>query len=241
MWGPIGVPALDQVMASLSGLGIGSRSRVLDLGCGPAELLRRLSENLGASGLGVDTSRFALAEARRRVSGSPAHGRVELRLGDVHELDRRHDFDLVICIGPGWDTGGWTVLTEWAAGFAAPGALVLLGEGAWRTPPSRQMLERLEMGADDYLPTAEVEDAIRGGTVEPIWVHRASSDEWRTYETSYRGALDRFARQHLGDPIAPAAAERAGRGWARFELMHSVLDFVLVLGRRGPESNVIAG
>ncbi len=72
---------------------------------------------------------------------------------------------------------------------------------------------------------------MRAGGVEPVWSRLASRDEWDAYGATYREALASFARDHPGDPIAPAAAERAGSGWAEFELLHEVLDFGLVIGR----------
>jgi len=128
MWGPIGEETVAEITA-LAGLhGIGDSSRVLDLGCGPAELLRRICEATGASGTGVDASPFALTEARRRLAGSPARDRIELRLADATAFEAR-DEDLVLCIGPGWKSGGWRALADWASGFVTPGGLLLLGEG----------------------------------------------------------------------------------------------------------------
>jgi hypothetical protein len=86
------------------------------------------------------------------------------------------------------------------------------------------------MASDEYVETEEVEDEVRSAGVEPAWSHRASRAEWDAYAESYRGALAAFPRRHPDDPIAPAAAERAGPGWAQFELLHEVLDFTVLIG-----------
>jgi uncharacterized protein YdeI (YjbR/CyaY-like superfamily) len=65
------------------------------------QLLRRICESTGARGAGIDTSPFALTEARRRLVGSAAHDRVDLQVADATELDPRGDQDLVLCIGRG--------------------------------------------------------------------------------------------------------------------------------------------
>ncbi len=57
--------------------------RVLDLGCGPAQLLGRIAAlNSGASFIGVDYSRPMIEEARRSLDSS----NVELRMDDMTDL-----------------------------------------------------------------------------------------------------------------------------------------------------------
>jgi SAM-dependent methyltransferase len=229
MWGPISESTIQEILSRAVAF-IEPTSGILDLGCGPAELLRRLAERTGASGVGIDASPHAVEEAARRLDASPARHRIELRLVDVHEVPRRPAFDLVICIGPGWDAGGWPELTRWTAGFVRSGGHLLVGEGAWRTKPSDGTLDRLQMSAADYLPSDQVPDAVRTAGVEPQWVHRSTPHEWQAYGDAYRGALRRFADVNPKDPMAAAALQRSGPGWPTFELLHETLDFVLVLG-----------
>jgi len=229
MWGPVGDETIAELTARIGQHGLGATSRVLDLGCGPAELLRRICESTGAGGTGIDASPFALTEARRRLSVSPARDRVDLRLGDATALDPRGDHDLVICIGPGWKSGGWRALVAWASGFVAPGGLLLLGEGAWRLDPPLEALARLEMRPEEYLPSAEVPAAVAATGASVIWTHRATADEWAAYAADYRAAMRAFARDHPDDPVTPALRERAEAGWADYETLHELLDFVLVL------------
>jgi trans-aconitate methyltransferase len=62
--------------------------RVLDVGCGTADLTARIAER-GASVLGLDASSEMLAEARRKHPG------LELTLGDGQELRFEREFDAV--------------------------------------------------------------------------------------------------------------------------------------------------
>ena len=231
MWGPIAEATVDDIVVRLASLGIGRGSRVLDLGCGPAELLRRIVERTGAAGVGVDTSPFALEEARERLARSSVGDRIELRLADVKGLDRRAVHDLVLCIGPGWDTGGWSGLTAWASGFVAPGGHLLLGEGAWRRGPTIDELRTLGMELDAYPPSDAVEGIVHEAGVQVLWSHRVAGADWDAYGERYRGAMLEFVRSSPNDPIAAAARERSGSHWPMYDLLHSVLDFVLVLGR----------
>ncbi len=230
MWGPISEQTIQEVLSRAEAF-IERTSVILDLGCGPAELLRRLAERTGTRGVGIDASPQAIQEAERRLDASLTRHRIELKLADVHDLPRKPEFDLVICIGPGWDTGGWFELTRWASGFVGSGGHLLLGEGAWRTNPSGETLERLQMSPADYLPSDQVAHAVRDAGVEPQWVHRSTPHEWQAYGDTYRGALQRFADENPDDAITAAALQRSGPGWSTFELLHETLDFILVLGQ----------
>jgi SAM-dependent methyltransferase len=231
MWGPINEATLDDIVERVASLGIGRGSRVLDLGCGPAELLRRIVERTGASGVGVDTSPFALDEARARIARSSVGDRIELRLVDVEQIDRRPAHDLVLCIGPGWETGGWSTLTDWTAGFVAPGGHLLLGDGAWRCVPTAGELRTLGMELGAYPPSDAVERIVASAGVEVLWSHRVTPEDWNAYGERYRGAMLDFAHSSPDDPIAAAARERSGPGWPTYDLLHSLLDFAFVLGR----------
>jgi SAM-dependent methyltransferase len=229
MWGPIGVETIADIAGLLERHGIDESSRVLDLGCGPAELLRRICESTGASGTGVDASPFALTEARRRLASSPARGRIDLRLGDATKLDPRGDKDLVVCIGPGWKSGGWRALTTWASDFAVRGGLLLLGEGAWRREPAPEALARLELRANDYLASSGVPAAVEAAGASVTWTRIATPGEWSAYADHNRAAMRAFARDHPHDPGTPALLGRAEAGWGDYETLHDLLDFVLVL------------
>jgi ubiquinone/menaquinone biosynthesis C-methylase UbiE len=62
--------------------------RVLEVGCGSGVVLRDLAALVGARGIvvGVDTSRAALAAARRLCRPAAGRGRIALRLADGHRL-----------------------------------------------------------------------------------------------------------------------------------------------------------
>lgn len=231
MWGPISEATVDDVVERVAALGIGPGSHILDLGCGPAELLRRIVERTGALGVGLDASLFAIEEARARIARSPVVDRIELRLADVAEVERWQAHDLVLCIGPGWDTGGWKELTDWTAALVTPGGHLLLAEGAWRRRPTRTELRALGIEMDAYPPTEEVERIVAKAGVHVLWSHRVGGEDWRAYGERYRNAMLSFVQASPDDPIAADVRERSGPGWATYNLLHSLLDFVLVLGR----------
>jgi len=82
-WHPVAAPVSDANLHRLL-TRLGPVDRVLDLGCGFGEwLLAALEAAPGAHGVGVDTSRPALEEARRRASDRGLDGRVAFEEGDA--------------------------------------------------------------------------------------------------------------------------------------------------------------
>lgn len=247
VWGPIGEATLEELVELLASVGVGTGTRIVDLGCGPAELLRRVCEKTRASGQGVDSSAYAIEEARRRASASEARDRIELRVADVADLQPEGSFDVTMCLGPGWEAGGWPAFARWAAEFTRPGGHLLIGDLAWRGEPDPEALAWLDMTRDEYPLSHEVERIVRESSIEVMWTHRATDAEWQAYATSYRSALRRFASEEPDHPITPAIVERAEAGWARYEQLHALLDFVIVLGgsargsRRIPPVTTTAG
>lgn len=68
-------------------LGVGPTDRVLELGCGPG-LGLEASAARATSGrvVGLDHSATMIAQARRRLAGAVAAGRVELRVGSLETI-----------------------------------------------------------------------------------------------------------------------------------------------------------
>jgi trans-aconitate methyltransferase len=73
------------------------RARVIDLGCGPADIACQLAlEFPGWRITGADGSAAMLAEARRNVTEREVSDRVQLVLGRIPEVELGTDFDLIL-------------------------------------------------------------------------------------------------------------------------------------------------
>ncbi len=62
-------------------------SHAVDLGCGTGRFLIGAAQRYGASGLGVDLSPEACADAERAIAAAGLEGRVRVRHGDAAQLD----------------------------------------------------------------------------------------------------------------------------------------------------------
>ena len=119
-----------RIDAAIDRLGLGPGDRVLDVGCGPGELLVRIAERTGAGGLGVDRSELVIEQARRRAAARAPEAALEFVAGDADGLEGA--FAAACCLGSSHALGGLEPALEWLAGCART---VLLADGFWHASP----------------------------------------------------------------------------------------------------------
>jgi SAM-dependent methyltransferase len=142
-------------------------ARVLDLGCGPGDLVRYLG---AVEYVGIDVSRAYIDRAQRRFGD-----RAEFRVGDATTVDDDlFDFDLVIAFGVVHhldDEGGRRLYDEAAAALSAGGRVVTVDPAF---VPGQPRLARLAISADrghrvraatDYPALAETAFTAVGCTI----------------------------------------------------------------------------
>ncbi len=216
--------------AALGLLELAPGDRVLDVGCGQGELLVRLAERYGVAGVGVDLSEPAIAAARAKAAARVPDARLELVVGDAHEL-AGGEHALVACIGSMHAIGGFGAL----AAFAAPGGWVLVGDGYWRREPGEEYLAALGGASPDELPDyAGLLRAAAAAGLRPVHASVASDDDWDRYEWQLVFNGERYVAEHPGEPGADVV--RAWVDRARERLLvpggRDTLGFALVLLRR---------
>lgn len=190
-------------------------TRVLDLGCGKAEALRRIVERYDVHGVGVDLSPFAIAQARA-ASMELRKGTLELIEGDALQYAPESSFDAVLALGPGWEHESFESLIRQTYPHALPGGLLLLADAYWRTEPTAEYMAllgvtRSEMGSHG----ANVQVAIGLGLV-PLWAAAATQRDWDRYEWGYLANVERWAAEHPNDSQRAAFLERARAGRDRY-------------------------
>jgi ubiquinone/menaquinone biosynthesis C-methylase UbiE len=205
---PIAPHKLDRVLDLLSGH---DGLRALDVGCGRADLLVRLAERFGATGVGLDLSERFLAEGRRRLADRCPDAAIELVQTDIAEYPLpATPFDLVACVGGPYERieAAWQHLGR----FLHPGGFLLWGGPYWQQPPAAEYLAFLDMPADGYTThAANILDGEALGLV-PLYATVASPDDWDHYEGTYAGSIERHLLDHPDDPDAEAMRQRL-RPW----------------------------
>lgn len=217
---PLGEEKVDELIGSLA---LGAGARVLDVGAGNGEILRRIVGRYGVRGIGLDPA------------ASPAiDERAELRRARIEELTER-DFDVAVNVAASHAFGRWHDALAALTGLVRPGGFVLFGEGYWRREPPAAYLEALGATAEE-LPYG-LGDLVRGGEahgLRSVHLAVASEDDWDRYEWRLIRNGERAAA-HLGEgPDAEALRTWVGRARRRVlgEGGRDTLGFALVLFTR---------
>jgi SAM-dependent methyltransferase len=220
LWNPLSKRALDEAIALLD---LAPGASVLDVACGRAEVLRRVAERWDVRGSGYDTDP-ALIE-----SGPPG---LDLQVSDSPPPG---PFDLVMCIASSHALGGFPEALGALRELTAPGGQVLLGEGYWRRPPSREYLQALGAASADELPNyPRLMRAAEDAGLTPLHASVASEADWDRYEWRLILNAERWAAAHPADPGADVLRERARVARERMTMPEGreTLGFALVLLRR---------
>lgn len=225
----------EEVDALVERLPLGGAARVVDLGCGKAELLIRILERHDASAVGVDLSPYFLAEAREEAARRAPGARLELREEDVARTRLEPEsFDLAIAVGAGgiWKAYGEALRT--LARLVPPGGHVLLGEGYWRREPSAAYLEALGAERDELAGRDGLVAAAREPGLELVEALESSETDWERYERRWAENGERWAADHPEHPEREELLAWIRNGRHRFERLggRETLGFGLFLFRK---------
>jgi SAM-dependent methyltransferase len=209
-------------------------ARVVDVGCGKAELLIRILEIHDVSAVGIDLSPYFLAEARMEAARRLQGARLELREEDAARtrLDEPGSFDLAIAAGGIWDR--YDTALHALPRLVPPGGHVLLGEGYWRREPSAAYLEALGAVRDELPDREGLVAAAREEGLELVEALESSEADWEDYERRWAENGERWASEHPEHPDREELLAWIRNGRDRFERLggRETLGFGLFLLRR---------
>jgi SAM-dependent methyltransferase len=187
-------------------------SRVLDLGCGRAELALRIIERFGSTVIAIDNSSFMLDAARERAEWTGALGR--LHLDDTDIRDFRADpetFHFTVMLDSGGIAGGMAGICQKLRGWTRSGGNVLIGVSYWKRKPPGELTALLGGREKEILDHAgNVQAGIDCGLI-PMHAATATIDEWDEYEWKFFRAVERYAREQPDDPDVPSMLDRSRR------------------------------
>ena len=206
---PISAAKVERLLDLLP---LDASSRVLDLGCGRAELSLRIIERFGSTVVAVDNSSMMLDAARERAEWTGALAKLHLDDIDIREFRADPEtFHLSVMLGGGGIADGMAGICRQLKEWTKSGGYVLIGEGYWRQRPHVDYLALLESAPGEFLDhRGNVRAGIDAGLI-PMHATTASIDEWDEYEWKYCRSIERYAREQPGDPDTPAFLERVHR------------------------------
>ncbi|MFJ4242962.1 SAM-dependent methyltransferase [Streptomyces iakyrus] len=199
---------------------------VLDIGCGPGELmLRVLATTPEATGTGIDLDADDLARGRKAAEDRGLASRARF-VEESATGTTRGPADLVLCVG-----------SSQALGDRLPDALkelrrlvtdhgrVLLGEGFWQRTPTLDELSRMwpDAAVTDHPDLATLIGTAIDAGFRPEWTETASLDEWEAFESGYLADTEVWLAEHPRHPLAEETRQRVDRHRARWLTYRGVL------------------
>jgi SAM-dependent methyltransferase len=190
---PLTEAAVDAAIAALAPA---PGARVVETGCGAAELLVRILEaHPDTTGVGVDPDGDSLGRARAAAERVPGR-EPQLIEAPVQEAGLEPgSFDLVVNVAASHAHGGFPAALDELTALARPdGGIVLLGEGYWTREPSAEFLEALGGASADELPLGvdALIAAARAAGLEPLAVTEASDADFAAYEEGLAAEAERY-------------------------------------------------
>ncbi|HVF62821.1 MAG TPA: methyltransferase domain-containing protein [Casimicrobiaceae bacterium] len=193
-------------------LPIDPTSRVLDLGCGRAELALRIIERFGSSVIAIDHSSYMLDAARERAEWTGALGRLHLDNVDVRDFRADPEtFHVTVMLDAGGIAGGMGGIAAKLKSWTKGGGYVLIGLSYWKAKPAHDLVAMLggrQREIHDH--AGNVAQGIAAGLV-PMHAVTATRDEWDEYEWKFCRSVERYAGEQPDDPDVPAMLDRVRR------------------------------
>lgn len=228
---PVSLAKIDKLL-ELCDLERGGR--VVELGCGKAEVLIRLVERSGVAAEGVDTASAFLAEARARAAARVPNASLELHEGDAATYPLAPStYDAALCISASHALGGLAPTLRALMGAVRPFGWVLVGHHYLRKEPDPAYLAAIEVSRDELATHADnVHAGVAMGLV-PIYAACASEDDLDDYEWRFASSVESFAMAHPRDPEVPEMLDRVrAHRTAYLRYGRDTLGFGLYLFRR---------
>jgi SAM-dependent methyltransferase len=187
-------------------------SRVLDLGCGRAELALRIIERFGSTVIAIDHSSHMLDAARERAEWTGALGRLHLDDTDIQNYRADPEtFHLTVMLDAGGIVGGMSGICQKLRGWTRAGGYVLVGLQYWKRKPPAELVSLLGGRERDVLDHhGNVLSGIDAG-LTPMHAVTASDDEWDEYEWKFCRSVERYVREQPDDPDCTAMLDRVRR------------------------------
>lgn len=174
--------------------------RVVDVGCGHAEMLIRWAVRHGIEGVGVDLSPFHSARAKRHAAERVPEGRVTILEQDGASFSPDAPFDVAMCVGASWIWSGYAGTLDALSSFVRPGSLIALGEPYWKTEPHAEYLRAEKLERDMFLTLGGLRDHAKEQGLKLVWMSGSGLADWDSYEMRQALALDRWERDNPDHP-----------------------------------------
>lgn len=199
----------EKVDRVLNLIPVTATDRVLDVGCGRAEMLIRLCERTQAQGIGVDLNDTFIKRAQHNAVNRVQPSQITWFAKPVEETAiEPKSLAAVLCIGATHAFGDYRQTLQKLGELVRPGGHILIGEAYWKGPPAQEYFQFLGASPDDYGTHADnIRTGMNAGLI-PLYAVVSNEDEWDHYEGLYAGSVARYIYDNPNDPDVPTMKER---------------------------------
>ena len=210
---PMSTVKLDELIELLM---LNPGATVLDIACGKGEMLTRLAESYGITGVGVDISPFCVADAKQKLKERVAEARIEILNMDGADYKPTRLFDLAMCIGASWVYKGHRGTLRALISMTKLDGLILVGEPFWIKEPEEAYLAA-ENHSRDMFGTHH-ENILVGEEegLASLYTVASSQDDWDRYESLRWYAAAKYAAENKNDPDVPEILARVAHGRTKY-------------------------
>ena len=230
---PLSPEALDWIIAKCDPP---EGSRVLDLGCGKGEFLLRLVEGRAVEAVGIDSSEPSITFARARARDRRLRGTLRFCCENARSTNAAGGgYCVSVCLGATHALGGLGPTLRRLREWTLPGGWLVVGEGYWKRPPSKEYLDLLEASQDELLEDSGNIRMAEGMGLELVDRRLSSTEEWDAFEGAYLEGVESYAKESPDDPDVQAMIGRIrrwNRGYVRWG--RETLGFGVYLFRSEP-------
>ena len=175
-------------------------SKVIDFGCGFAEVLVLWAEAFGISGIGIDIRKHACERATTKIKDHGLSDRIEIVCckGDEYSYEKGV-FDVAACIGASFIWGGFGPAIRGMRDSIHPNGKLVIGEPYWIKEPVPAEFKQKNKDEDIHSEYELVQIAREEG-FDFEYMVRSSLDDWDGYEASNWYSLARWLEKNPDHP-----------------------------------------
>jgi cyclopropane fatty-acyl-phospholipid synthase-like methyltransferase len=194
---PTSEEKLDRLIRYLN---LADGTRVLDVGCGKAWLLRRMSQSHRIEGVGIEIRRSFLDEADKAHRQAPGLGKIALlHLPAAEYSAPAGTFDIALCIGASFAIGSFEDMVRWLKPLIKAGGYLAIADIYTRTDTlAPEAVQYFSGGAVRTL--IDTVDWLEAAGLSLVGLIESSTDEWDAYENLHWQCSDAWLRENRGHP-----------------------------------------
>ena len=185
----------------------GAGSRVLDVGCGKAFLLRHWAAKYGIAGTGLESNPAFVKAAKQLATAENVAARLEFVEGRAADYKASASFDVGVCLGATFALDGFAETVHWLNAAVRPGGHVIVGDLVLLDPPKFGKL------ADFPLELPDAAGVFERNDMHLLGIISATPGDFEHYVASHRVAVDSWLRDNADHAQAPAMRQETDHNW----------------------------